>query len=76
MAVRAGSRRLAWAISRTGSFILRQSFFLLDDPREVFEDELALAALERGIASAAYDLAIRRRACLGKDKLVLGRKFG
>jgi hypothetical protein len=39
---------------------------------EVFEDELALAALERGTASAAYDLAIWRRACLGTNKLVLG----
>jgi hypothetical protein len=39
---------------------------------EVFEDELAFASLERGIASAAYDLAIRQRACLGTNKLVLG----
>ena len=35
---------------------------------KVFEDE----PLERGIASAAYDLAIRQRACLGTNKLVLG----
>ena len=40
--------------------------------QEVFENELALASFERGIASAAYDLAIRQRACLGADKLVLG----
>jgi hypothetical protein len=39
---------------------------------EVFEDELPLASFERGIASAAYDLAIRQRACLGTNKLVLG----
>ena len=39
---------------------------------EVFEDELSLASLARGSASAACDLAIRQRACLGTNKLVLG----
>ena len=39
---------------------------------EVFEDELAIASLERGTAMAAYDLAIWQRACLGTNKLVLG----
>ena len=39
---------------------------------EVFEDELAIASLERGTASAACDLAIRQRVSLGTNKLVLG----
>jgi hypothetical protein len=39
---------------------------------EVFEDELALAALERATASAAYDLAIWRPVSLGTNNLVLG----
>jgi hypothetical protein len=39
---------------------------------EVFEDELAIAALGRGTAPAAFDLAIWRRVSLGADKLVLG----
>jgi hypothetical protein len=39
---------------------------------EVFEDELAIAAFERGTASAAFDLAIWRRVSLGTNNLVLG----
>ena len=39
---------------------------------EVFEDEPAVASLERGTASAAYDLGVWRRVCLAANKLVLG----
>ena len=51
---------------------LRESMGPWTTHEEVFEDEPTFASLERGIASAAYDLAIRQRACLGADKLVLG----
>jgi hypothetical protein len=37
---------------------------------EVFEDKVAFAALEWAAATAAYDLAIWRRPCLGANELV------
>jgi len=40
--------------------------------QKVFEDELAIASLERGTAPAADDPAIWRRVCLGTNNLVLG----
>ena len=51
---------------------LRESLGPWTTHEEVFEDELAIAALERGTAPAADDLAIWRRVCLGTNNLVLG----
>ena len=51
---------------------LRESLGPWTTHEEVFEDELAIAALERGTAPAAYDLGIRRRVCPGTNNLVLG----